>query len=346
MKRFKNILTILTLAVIALATSSCEHKELCYHHPHEVRLRVDFDWVDAPEANPEGMCVFFYSLDSDRPMRRFDFKGRMGDYITITEGRYRVICYNNDTEVCMFDAMHAFDSHFAFTREGAILEPVLGAAASRSAKVPRAKGSEDQRIVVSPDMLWGATAFDVTISDEEVTYTSVTLAQAEAGQFNPVTSPDRQIILFPHELVCTYTYEIRNVTGLQHVSRMSGTITGMAPTLALGDESLGRECVTIPYEANKGDATTIVGKFLTFGHHEENADPHRMLIYIWMNDGQKYCYGMQSDRFDVTDQVHRAPDRRHVHIIIDGLDLKTPIDDDIVDPSVDDWIEENFDIHI
>ena len=52
---------------------------------------------------------------------------------------------------------------------------------------------------------------------------------------------------------------------------------------------------------------------------------------------KKYCY-KDSERLDVTDQVHSAPDKRHVHIIIDGLDLPEPIENGSgFDPSVDDW---------
>ena len=36
--------------------------------------------------------------------------------------------------------------------------------------------------------------------------------------------------------------------------------------------------------------------------------------------------------------VDNAPDQRHVHIIIDGLDLPEPIENGSgFDPSVDDW---------
>lgn len=48
-----------------------------------------------------------------------------------------------------------------------------------------------------------------------------------------------------------------------------------------------------------------------------------MVFYAVMDDGNKYCY-KGSDRLDVTDQVHSAPDKRHVHIIIDGLGLPEP----------------------
>lgn len=59
-----------------------------------------------------------------------------------------------------------------------------------------------------------------------------------------------------------------------------------------------------------------------------------------MTDGTKWYY-----TFDVTQQVDEAPDRRHVHLVIDGLSLPEPIGEDSgFRPDVDGWTEENHDI--
>ena len=66
-----------------------------------------------------------------------------------------------------------------------------------------------------------------------------------------------------------------------------------------------------------------------------------------MRDGSRFCYGTEGDKFDVTEQVHSAPDKRHVHLIIDGLELPKPIGgDDNFEASADDWYEINEDIHL
>lgn len=336
---------IIMCACAALALCACEHKELCYHHPHTATLRLEFDWRDAPDARPEGMCVFFYPADgTDAPMRRFDFEGRTGGRIDIQVGRYRVLCYNNDTEAVLFDHVGDFDRHMAFTREGDLFESIYGSSAGTSA--PRAKDGGNERVVISPDMMWGCAAFDVEITETGISYVCVPESEKEEWAGNPVVHTEQVITLYPHELVCTYTYEIRHVKNLAHVSQMCASLSGMAPSLLFGDESLGRECVTLPFEAHTADAQTITGGFLTFGHHEENAEPHRMLLYVWMDDGSRYCYGSTGDKFDVTGQVHAAPDKRHVHIIIDGLDLPRPFEGGDIDLTVDDWHEVNEDIHM
>lgn len=338
----KNGLLNMLVCVLAATLCSCNHKELCYHHPHMASVRLEFDWRDAPDADPEGMCVFFYPVEDEvAPMRRFDFNGKSGGQIDIQVGKYRVLCHNNDTETVLMRGTEDFYTHEAFTRNGDIFENIYGSSARSSA--PRAAGAEDERVVLEPDMLWGCVALDVEITETGISYVSV---HGDESSVKQSFSTEMVITLYPHEQICTYTYEIRNVKGLDRVSQMCGSLTGMAPSMLFHDESLGQECVTLPFDAHAGDATTIVGKFLTFGHNETNEAPHRMLLYVWMDNGEKYCYGTEGERFNVTGQVHSASDKRHVHIVIDGLDLPKPIGGGELDTSVDDWHEINEDIHM
>ena len=312
-------LNILALLIAVWSLSACEHKELCYEYPHIASVYVEFDWRDAPTASPAGMCVFFYSADDEGRMRRYDFQGTTGGQIEIPVGRYQVLCFNNDTETVLFDGTDSLHTYRAFTREGSIFESIYGSTATHA---PRA---DDQRVVISPDMIWGCTDTEVEIDGQGITY----------------------VTLYPHELVCTYTYEIRHVKGLERASQMCGTMSGMSPSLLLSSETLDDESVTLPFAASFKNDSTVVGRFLTFGHSPTNPQPHRMLLYVWMRDGTRFCYGTEGDKFDVTEQIHSAPDRRHVHLVIDGLDLPEPIGEDgNYDASADDWQEINEDIHL
>ena len=71
MTRARNILaTIACMLGMVMFTTSCEHKDLCYHHPHMAKIYVEFNWQNAPDANPLGMCVFFYPEDGGDPVGR------------------------------------------------------------------------------------------------------------------------------------------------------------------------------------------------------------------------------------------------------------------------------------
>jgi len=161
------------------------------------------------------------------------------------------------------------------------------------------------------------------------------------------TSAEQVITLTPQELVCTYTFEIRNVSNLKHVSQLCASLSGMAGGLTFSTNELYTECVTLPFEAKSDGESTITGSFYTFGHHELNLRSHHLTLYVIMDDGQKYVYGTTGQHFNVTNQVHTAQDKRHVHIVVDGLDLPQPITDDGgMKPTVDDWQEINEDILI
>lgn len=119
----KNLQYVMLCTLAILIFSSCEHKELCYDHPHMATVWVEFDWMDDPDANPEGMCVYFYPMDGKGSMRRFDFKGMMGGHIELAMGKYRVLCYNNDTEAVLFGGTNRFETHMGLHVRATSLRP-------------------------------------------------------------------------------------------------------------------------------------------------------------------------------------------------------------------------------
>lgn len=321
MRRFIKI----SLLFCILILSSCTHKELCIHHPHGVRVHISFDWKDAPEADPKGMCVIFYPVEGGQP-RRYDLRGTEGGDINITVGRYNVISYNNDTEAILFGGKDSFSNYYVYTRTGDIFEPVFGNGYNSNSN----KSDEDQKVVITPDMMWGCVATEVEILDNTT----------------PEDIEVQRITLSPTEYTSIYTYKIINVTNLQSVTQMCATISGMSRGLNISTQELDTESVTLPLEAYFNTKEGIIyGRFITFGHHEENPDPHKMELYVWLNDGQKLLYGVDTERFNVTEQVHAAPNKRRVNIVIDGLDFPQAIEGDTgFKPSVDDWITEDKEI--
>lgn len=323
-------LLYILVALCAIVLASCEHKELCYHHPHTVKIRVEFDWRNAPDANPEGMSVWFYPMEDGATPRRFDFRGTTGGEVELAIGSYRIIAYNNDSEVDISTGTGDYYSHEVYTRDGYIFEPVYGNATGASPH-----NVDGEHVAICPDMLWGDHVMDIVVTEDGVTYLD------RSGEEDHTGGETVQVItLYPKEEICTYTYEIRRVTNLKSTTQLCGSLSGLAHGLFMGTEEIEHERVTVPFEAVSDGASTVTGKFLTFGHCTSH-DPHTIFtLYVWMKDGKKLYY-----TFDVTDQVDNAPDPRHVHIIIDGLDLPQPIeDDDGFHVDIDDWEVVNEDI--
>lgn len=309
------------MTLAALVMSSCNHK-LLEDGEEASRIRVEFDWSDAPEANPQGMCVYFYNA-ANGTHHRFDLPGMNGGYVELPYGDWHIITYNNDTEGLLFDSDHDFDLHTGYTRDGNILEGALG---NGAASAPRAAGTSSERVTITPDMMWGESRRLHNIAETPGGETVVTLR--------------------PHELVCIYSYEIRNVKNIDRIIKMCGALTGMSSSISFGDEALGTSSSTLAIPAQKGTNSTITGQFYTFGHHDLNPDPHRMTLYVWLDDGKKLVYGTESQNWNVTEQIHNAADRRHVHYIIDGLDIPDEDSGSWFDPSADDWGTENYDLPI
>lgn len=347
MKQLIHIIVTGLLCIVASATiTSCDHKELCLGHRLVQRVKVEFDWSDAPEASPRGMTVYFYPLgnaDGSAPTgayQRVDFKGMDGGYVELPRGVYRIICYSNDSEINQFHSVADYDAHTVFTREGSLLECLP---LSLTSTGPRAEGQADQRIVITPDQLWGSTlAWTEVIGTGEFHEHTSGAGRSASEATDPATGERIQVItLMPHEMTCHYTYEIRNVKNLKHVDKMCAAISGMTPSIKAATEELHTEPVTLPLEAiSVGDKNIVTGSFHTFGHHADNPQPHIMTLYVWMDDGRKFVYGTGTNpgSFDVTEQVENAPDRRHVHLIIDGVELPQPLENGSgFHPSVDGW---------
>lgn len=339
---------IILIMITTIGITSCEHKELYYPHLDLVTLRLVFDWRDAPDASPMGMVVYAYKETTDsNQYQRFFFSNTTGGEIQLQPGTYRFITYNSDTEVAHGYNVHDYDDHHFFTRDAWLLEPAKGTRSVNDG-LPRLYGSEEERVIAEPDPLWGCTAIDVDVSEQGVSYRCFPFEEKDDWVNVPPTVTEHIITLYPHDLLCHYSYEVRNVRNLSQVTDLCGVLTGMSSTLHIAGEHLGRDCVSIPVKAYKADGATIRGEFLTFGHHEQNDAPHLFGLYLWLRSGKNLFVGNREAHFNVTSQIHDAPDRKRVHYIIDGLELPddggTPGGGTPFDGTFDDWNDNNADI--
>lgn len=325
----------------SLLFASCHHKDLYVIESERTKVRVAYDWSEAPDALPDGMCVYFYSV-SDGTYYRFDFKGTSGGEVELPAGTYVVLTFNNDTEAVQFSNQTDFYKHYAFTRTGDLLEPLYGNGVTSTATT-----DDNERVVITPDELWGCSATEITIV-RIVKQTEISLwTRSGSGYVSSDSLGNQTVTLRPHDMLCHYSYEVRNVRNASHISKVSGALSGMSPTLRLCSDELDTETVTLPVSGTVHTSNnTITGQFLTFGHNASSTVPNKMSFYVVMDDGSKYVV-KGSPNLVVTDQVRNAPDPRHVHIIIDGLNIPDPQSDgNGFDPYVQDWGEINEDIKI
>ena len=318
MKTMRHTLLCAAVGAVALALASCEHKDLCYDHPHSVSLNVAFDWQLAPEASPASMDVYFFPAGGGTP-QRFAFDGRDGGEVVLTAGTYDVLCLNSDTETLLYRNTERWNTFEVYTRNASVLEG-MGVRGDAS-EPPRAEGAEHESGALEPDMLWTASLTAVEVKD------------VPGGQ---------TVTLCPEQSVTQFTFRITGADNLDHVSALSGTLSGLGRGFFPGPATVDAECVTVPFAVQNQDNATVGGAFRGFGHCPNGNDgtPHMFVVYAVLEDGSQWYY-----TYDVTAQVHNAPDQRHIHIELDGLPLPTPITNGSgMQPDVDDWHDVIVDI--
>lgn len=299
----------------ALAAASCEHKELCYDHMHSLlQLQVVFDWTHAPEASPASMSLYLFPEEGGGPIRH-EFTDPAGGEIRATEGRYGALCLNSDTEGIRYRNTEKMET-FEITTETATLISEIALLGIRADGVPRAAGTEEERVAAAPGMVWRDSRREVFIS---------------AGE--------HRLTLYPSAAVALCTVEIRHVENLANVQGLSASLSGMAGGYLVGAGRPADERVTIPFELTKSDATTLAGSVQTFGHCPSEPAAHMLTVYAVLKDGRKWYY-----TFDVTDQIHSAPDPLHIRIQLDGLPLPEAAGSGGFRPMVEGWQDVYIDI--
>lgn len=293
--KISKVLFVLSLSAMML--SSCRHKDLYMEEEMTSELQVVFDWRNAPDANPESMAMYLYEEDGHSPMR-FIFSNKTGGLIKAPFGTHHAICLNADnTDWAKMRNHENIETLEIYTQDA----EEIGSRADNSSTVPRPEGTENERIAATPGMLWGSRSNNIAITPHEGMQT---------------------ITMYPQECVCHYIVDVYDVSNLEDVesSAVDATLSGMAEGYNHGQQSATDNTVSFKFDL-KGNAAekNLHGEFLTFGECPNTSAKHYLTLYMVLTDGSKWYHS-----FDVTDQVTKAPDPTHVHIIVRGLDLPEP----------------------
>lgn len=313
-KPFSLKTAFMSLAALACLVS-CEQKNLCYDHNHSYNLNVRFDWHKAPTANPSSMYLFLFPHDSEERMLKREFIGKEGGTTQLpVEEKYDALCFNSDVRNCLFANIDSKESFEVTTKTVASIERIGISASS----LPRAKGAEQERIMMESDSIW---------SDHSKNPIVMSWEQNEDVDVCHLT-------LYPQRLFCTYKITIKNIKNKNNIStNITATLSGMAGGRYVNSRKKTDEVATVSFPVSMSkDKDVITGKMACFGNCERETS-NKLTIYTILNDGRKYYYV-----YDVTDQVRTAPDPYNVDIQLDTL----PIPDEIkgesgLTPSVDGW---------
>ncbi len=312
----KAIINILTAVALCGTLSGCHHKDLVYEVPVAGELEVVFDWQKAPEANPASMALYMFDTEGETSPLRYIFDNKTGGAIRAPFGRYAAICLNSDnSDWAYMRNTDDIDNFEIYTGDVTIMSNDVSA----RSEAPRASGTEDQRLVATPGMVWGSRSDDITVAD---------------------TGGKQVITLYPEESICRYTVDvmdIENATGATDAT-VEGTLSGMAEGFKHGQGRATDTPVTMLFNmAFNGDRTALHAEYLTFGECPDTKVSHMLTVYVLLSDGTRRYY-----TYDVTSQVTDAPDPHNVHIIVKGMKLPEPLAPaNGFIPEVNDWQTED-----
>ena len=324
MRSFHKLMT-LSLGAFFVMAEGCTHKDLNDDAPTTIADNVEiiFDWSKAPDSQASSMVLYLYHDTKD--MMNFWFNNRNGGIIRSYGGHHKVICHSNDDPYGHH--MRNVGSHddFEIYTEGT---SVLVGQGLSARSIPRAEGTENEPLRVTPSMIYGAMDTEIDLR---------------------VSALPQSVTLYPEELTCRYSVEFVDVENLKSAdTHIDATLSSLAGGYYPGRMSATSEAVSHAITLSPNDElTSLRADFFTFGTPDGEDIPHKLCVYIALKNRSGNYY-----TFDVTDQINNAPDPHNVNIRIYGLKLPDLPDDPPptaeggMSVDIDSWQAIYFDIKV
>lgn len=288
---------IWTLCSLLALLSSCNHKELCYSHPHTGRVRIDVDWSEFPEEQPTGMTVMAFPADGGKPMTVLS-NNLSHVYVNLEAGLYHTLCFNQSTT--------EFGSFTFRGMESWADAEVVGTQVSSRWYTTRADG---ERVITEPEWLGTDNETEVRVTDEMVEATG-----SHHGT-TPVAPKDYVIsTLYPQNIIWTMYVKVHIPGGVYNLRSARAAMDGMAEgvkfsTLRRKDESVTHllEEWTLVVDSDDPVKGTLTSSFKCFGlpgSHSANPQENEFLLSMLLVDGKT-----QVDvPFEVGHRIEKAMD--------------------------------------
>lgn len=270
------------------------------------------------------MAYLFFPDDGSAPWR-FDFPGLTAGLVKLDVGNYKFLCFNDDTYNVRFRHENSYEGIEAYTDECELLAP-LG---DYGTNQPQPDATE--RVVKSPDMMWGCAYGFFRLWYDGVRFSTSHLPLDITRQ---IFSSKAVLTVRMRPLTARYRCRIKEVENLAGVRLMGAALSGMAGSMNMASGAKSDYPVTFPFKVDKADAATIEGRLFTFGILDTPDAQNILHLYVVLRDGRKFSY-----EFNVTEQVRGAPNPMDVTVTVRGLRLEESGDEEggAFNVSVDGW---------
>lgn len=303
----KRLWFILVLILLLAGTTACEHKDLCYAHPHFATIQVVFDWDKISDRDkPEGMRVMFFPKNKKGDTWTFDFPGGKDGRIEIPENDYQVICFNYDADGMVWVDEGDFTLFTADTKD--------------------AQSPDGTQMSVTPPYLCGDHITDISLKDIP-------------------KGTERVVPLAPVSMVCRYTYEVNGIRGLERVADLRASLSGMSGSLNMAEDRLPENLSESLLFGGTIAQSQIKGGFYTFGHSTQDAQSNVFRLYLKNHSGKMHI--LEEDVTGQVHSVPVAGHLGDVHLVINldyEVPSESGGDGAGFDVDVDNWDDVNVDI--
>ena len=320
MKRYAYIFVTLMLVLTA-----CNHKELCYHHPHTARVRINVDWSEFDREQPTGMTVMAFPAEGGTP---YTSLGHTLDHATfdLLEGNYHTMTFNQSpSEFGSID----FCNMESFSDSEIKAAPI----AARWYKTRM----EQEQVVTDPEWLAIDSDMDNRVTEDMVSKTrhelDMNVRQSGLTEHLLTTHVPQNVIYTVHVKV--------NMRGIYNLRSARAAMDGMAEGVKPSTRQPLPSKVTHLMEAwkltqDEEDPTRgyITASFQCFGlpfGHEARPGENRLMMSLLLVDNATQLHRMfqVGNRFRV--------DEKDDHILYVELDWGDGLDYDPDDPEDPDF---------
>ena len=286
-RSFKNIVCevalksmILTLALGMFA--SCEHKELCMHHPHTAKVRVDVDWSKFEQEVPTGMTVMVYPVSGGKALRHIT-NTTSHAILDLEAGLYNTIVYNQT---------HTEFSSISFVGMDKYSTARLKANYATSRWYE--KRSEYDNLVMEPEWVATDVQTDGLVTPQMVEATG----KKELASLRGIDLKSADFVLASHQPlnIIHQIYVKVHLNGVYNLRSARASLSGLADSYLFCENRNTESRVTQLFEnwslaIDEDDPTkgAILGRIASIGlpcDHQGLAEENEFMLSLLMVDGK------------------------------------------------------------
>ena len=271
---------MLYIVMTMMFFTSCEHKELCYKHPHTTKVRIDVDWSKFTKYEiPTGMTLMLYPKYSDKSAISHLSNNTSQAIVNLPVDRYHVLVFNQSPSEFGSVLFRGLDK-----QETA--EVTTNNYTSRWYTVR----SENEKVATDPEWLGVGNYIDAEVTqkmlDDEV-----------ATTMNAITRSGESVIatIIPVNIVHTVNVKV-HIKGIPNLRSARGSLNGMSEGYRLtamqplsGKVTHLMEEWTMKRDATDPTMGVIEGSFTSFGlpsGHQSTAEENLLTLSMLLVDNK------------------------------------------------------------